>query len=451
MEERRDGKVIERDIEKEMRTAYIDYAMSVIVSRALPDVRDGLKPVHRRILYAMYEDGITSDKPYRKCANTVGSVLGRYHPHGDSSVYDAMVRMAQDFSMRYMLIDGHGNFGSIDGDGAAAMRYTEARMSKIAEQMLVDIEKNTVDFMPNYDDRLQEPTVLPAKIPALLVNGSSGIAVGMATNIPPHNLTEVINGIIKIIDDDNVTDDELIQIIKGPDFPTGGLILGLEGIKEAYKTGRGKIIMRAEAEIEEMSGNRQRIIVSSLPYQVNKARLIENIARLAREVGCGDFVKIEVIHDSKYLLPDNYETIKATEILAKEGFVVMPYMYPDLNAARNLVNAGAAAVMPLGSPIGSNKGICTKDFIQILIDEIDLPIIVDAGIGKPSQACEAMEMGAAAVMANTAIATAGDIPAMAEAFKKAIEAGRSAYLAGLGRVIEKGSSASSPLTGFLED
>ena len=283
MEERQDGNVIKRDIEEEMKTAYIDYAMSVIVSRALPDVRDGLKPVHRRILYAMHEDGITSDKPYRKCANTVGSVLGRYHPHGDASVYDAMVRMAQDFSMRYMLIDGHGNFGSIDGDGAAAMRYTEARMSKIAEQMLVDIEKNTVDFMPNYDDRLQEPTVLPAKIPALLVNGSSGIAVGMATNIPPHNLTEVINGIIKIIDDDNVTDDELIQIIKGPDFPTGGLILGLEGIKEAYKTGRGKIIMRAEAEIEEMSGNRQRIIVSSLPYQVNKARLIENIARLARE------------------------------------------------------------------------------------------------------------------------------------------------------------------------
>ena len=281
--ESRDGKIIERDIETEMKTSYIDYAMSVIVSRALPDVRDGLKPVHRRILYAMYEDGITSDKPYRKCANTVGSVLGRYHPHGDASVYDAMVRMAQDFSLRYRLIDGHGNFGSIDGDGAAAMRYTEARMAKIAETMLTDIEKNTVDFMPNYDDRLQEPTVLPAKIPALLVNGSSGIAVGMATNIPPHNLTEVINGIIKIIDDDNVTDDELIQIIKGPDFPTGGLILGLEGIKEAYKTGRGKIIMRAEAEIEEMSGNRQRIIVSSLPYQVNKARLIENIARLARE------------------------------------------------------------------------------------------------------------------------------------------------------------------------
>ena len=282
-QERMDGKIIERDIEKEMRTAYIDYAMSVIVSRALPDVRDGLKPVHRRILYAMHEDGITSDKPYRKCANTVGSVLGRYHPHGDSSVYDAMVRMAQDFSMRYMLIDGHGNFGSVDGDGAAAMRYTEARMSKISEYMLTDIEKNTVDFMPNYDDRLQEPTVLPARIPALLVNGSSGIAVGMATNIPPHNLTEVINGIIKIIDEDEVTDEDLMSVIKGPDFPTEGIILGLEGIKQAYKTGRGKITLRAETEIEEMSGNRQRIIVSSLPYQVNKANLIKTISDLSKE------------------------------------------------------------------------------------------------------------------------------------------------------------------------
>ena len=281
--ESRDGKIIERDIETEMKTSYIDYAMSVIVSRALPDVRDGLKPVHRRILYAMYEDGITSDKPYRKCANTVGSVLGRYHPHGDASVYDAMVRMAQDFSLRYRLIDGHGNFGSIDGDGAAAMRYTEARMAKIAETMLTDIEKNTVDFMPNYDDRLQEPTVLPSKIPTLLINGSSGIAVGMATNIPPHNLTEVINGIIKIIDEDNVTDEELLSIIKGPDFPTEGIIIGRDGIKEAYLTGRGKITVRAEAEIEETSNNRQRIIVNSLPYQVNKAKLVENIASLVRE------------------------------------------------------------------------------------------------------------------------------------------------------------------------
>ena len=280
---RNEGTIIERDIEKEMRTAYIDYAMSVIVSRALPDARDGLKPVHRRILYAMHEDGITADKPYRKCANTVGSVLGRYHPHGDSSVYDAMVRLAQDFSMRYMLIDGHGNFGSVDGDGAAAMRYTDARMSKISSYMLTDIEKNTVDFMPNYDDRLQEPTVLPARIPALLINGSSGIAVGMATNIPPHNLTEVIDGIIKIIDEDEVTDEDLMEIIKGPDFPTEGIILGLEGIKQAYKTGRGKITLRAETEIEEMSGGKQRIIVRSLPYQVNKANLIKTISDLSKE------------------------------------------------------------------------------------------------------------------------------------------------------------------------
>ena len=282
-QERFDGKIIERDIEKEMRTAYIDYAMSVIVSRALPDARDGLKPVHRRILYAMHEDGITADKPYRKCANTVGSVLGRYHPHGDSSVYDAMVRMAQDFSMRYPLIDGHGNFGSVDGDGAAAMRYTEARMAKIAQYMLTDIEKNTVDFMPNYDDRLQEPTVLPARIPALLANGSSGIAVGMATNIPPHNLSELIDGIIKIIDEDNVSDEDLMSVIKGPDFPTEGIILGTAGIKQAYKTGRGKITLRAETNIEEMSGNRQRIIVSSLPYQVNKANLIKTISDLSKE------------------------------------------------------------------------------------------------------------------------------------------------------------------------
>jgi len=281
--ERQDGKIIERNIETEMKTAYIDYAMSVIVSRALPDVRDGLKPVHRRILYSMHEDGITSDKPYRKCANTVGSVLGRYHPHGDSSVYDAMVRLAQDFSMRYTLIDGHGNFGSIDGDGAAAMRYTESRMSKIAEQMLVDIEKNTVDFMPNYDDRLQEPTVLPSKIPALLINGSSGIAVGMATNIPPHNLTEVINGAIQVIDNHEITNEELMQYIKGPDFPTGAMIIGKDGIKEAYTTGRGKITVRAETEIEEMSGGKQRIIIRSLPYQVNKANLIIKIDELVKD------------------------------------------------------------------------------------------------------------------------------------------------------------------------
>ena len=253
-----EGKIINREIVTEMKTAYIDYAMSVIVQRALPDVRDGLKPVHRRILYTMYEDGLTTDKPYRKSATTVGDVLGRYHPHGDASVYDAMVRLAQDFTMRYPLIDGHGNFGSIDGDGAAAYRYTEARMSKIAETMLQDIEKDTVDFMPNFDGIRQEPTVLPTRLPALLVNGSSGIAVGMATNIPPHNVKEILNAVIKMVEkkekNEDITDDELLSIVKGPDFPTGGLILGRDGIKDTYLTGKGKIIMRGEAEIEEMQG-----------------------------------------------------------------------------------------------------------------------------------------------------------------------------------------------------
>ena len=282
-----DGKIINREIVNEMKTAYIDYAMSVIVQRALPDVRDGLKPVHRRILYTMYEDGLTTEKPYRKSATTVGDVLGRYHPHGDASVYDAMVRLAQDFTMRYPLIDGHGNFGSIDGDGAAAYRYTEARMSKIAEQMLQDIEKNTVDFMPNFDGIRQEPTVLPNRFPALLVNGSSGIAVGMATNIPPHNIKEVLNAVIKMVEcreeDTEITDDDLLKIVKGPDFPTGATILGKEGIKEAYLTGKGKIVQRAEAEIEEMAGNRQKIVITSLPYQVNKAKLIIDINNLAKD------------------------------------------------------------------------------------------------------------------------------------------------------------------------
>ncbi len=285
--EKNEGRIINRDINEEMKTAYIDYAMSVIVQRALPDVRDGLKPVHRRILYTMYEDGLTHEKPYRKSATTVGDVLGRYHPHGDSSVYDAMVRLAQDFSLRYPLIDGHGNFGSIDGDGAAAYRYTEARMAKIAETMLTDIEKNTVDFMPNFDGIRQEPTVLPAKLPALLVNGSSGIAVGMATNIPPHNLTEILDAVIRMVEykekSEEISDEELLKIVKGPDFPTGATILGREGIKEAYLTGRGKISLRAEAEIEEMAGNRQKIVVTSLPYQVNKAKLIIDINQLARD------------------------------------------------------------------------------------------------------------------------------------------------------------------------
>ena len=275
-------KIVDVDIESEMKKSYIDYAMSVIVARALPDARDGLKPVHRRILYSMNELNMTPDKPYRKSARLVGDVLGKYHPHGDAAVYDAMVRLAQDFSLRYMLVDGHGNFGSIDGDGAAAMRYTEARMSKLALEMLRDIEKNTVDFVPNFDDTLKEPAVLPSRFPNLLVNGSSGIAVGMATNIPPHNLGEVIDGIIKVIDEDNVTIEDLMQVIKGPDFPTGAIIMGKEGIKNAYMTGRGRIIVRAKAEIEE-NGSKQRIVVTEIPYMVNKARLIENIANLVKD------------------------------------------------------------------------------------------------------------------------------------------------------------------------
>ena len=276
------GKIQPVRIEDEMQKSYIDYAMSVIVSRALPDVRDGLKPVHRRILYAMHEAGMTSGKPYKKSARIVGEVLGKYHPHGDSSVYDATVRMAQAFSSRYMMVDGHGNFGSVDGDSAAAMRYTEVRMSKIAEEMLADIEKETVDFVPNYDESLQEPSVLPAKIPNLLVNGATGIAVGMATNIPPHNLGEVVDGLVKMIDNPDCSLDELMQVIPGPDFPTGALIMGADGIRAAYSTGRGAIRMRACARIERMSNGKQRILVTEIPYQVNKARLIETIADLVR-------------------------------------------------------------------------------------------------------------------------------------------------------------------------
>lgn len=277
------GKIVPVNLEHEMKNSYIDYAMSVIVARALPDVRDGLKPVHRRILYAMQEAGMGSNKPYKKSARIVGEVLGKYHPHGDSSVYDAIVRMAQDFSMRYMLADGHGNFGSVDGDPAAAMRYTEVRMSKIAELMLQDIDKETVDFAPNYDESLKEPTVLPAKFPQLLVNGTSGIAVGMATNIPPHNMCEVIDGTLMLIDHPDATIDDLMKVIKGPDFPTAGLILGQDGIRQAYTTGRGVIKMRANARIETLSNGKPRIIVTELPYQVNKARLVEKIAQLVRD------------------------------------------------------------------------------------------------------------------------------------------------------------------------
>ena len=276
-------KVILVDLEQEMRTSYLDYSMSVIVGRALPDVRDGLKPVHRRILYTMYENGLYPDRAFRKCADTVGAVLGRYHPHGDASVYDAMVRLAQDFSMRHTLVHGHGNFGSVDGDPPAAYRYTESRMSKISMRMLSDIDKETVDFMPNYDDRLEEPVVLPSRFPNLLVNGSTGIAVGMATNIPPHNLGEVVDGVCCLIDNPDATLDDLMQHIKGPDFPTGGVIMGRSGIRAAYGTGRGKVIVRAKAAIEELKNGRQRIVVTELPYMVNKARLIEQIADLVKE------------------------------------------------------------------------------------------------------------------------------------------------------------------------
>ncbi len=278
-----DSRLIEVDIENEMKKSFLDYSMSVIVSRALPDVRDGLKPVHRRILYSQFEDNLGPDKPYKKCATTVGNVLGRYHPHGDSSVYDALVRLAQSFSMRYMLVDGHGNFGSVDGDPPAAYRYTESRMSKIAVEMLTDIEKETVDFIPNYDDSRKEPTVLPSRFPNLLVNGSTGIAVGMATNIPPHNLCEVIDAVCCLIDNPDADMYELMEHIKGPDFPTGAMIMGMSGIRAAYATGKGKITVRACAQIVEAKNNRFKIIVTELPYQVNKARLIESIANMVKD------------------------------------------------------------------------------------------------------------------------------------------------------------------------
>lgn len=282
-EQQMEAKIIDVDLKKEMRKSFLDYSMSVIVSRALPDVRDGLKPVHRRILYTMYERGLEPSKPYHKCADTVGSVLGSYHPHGDASVYDALVRLAQDFSLRYMLVDGHGNFGSVDGDPPAAYRYTEARMSKISMDMLTDIEKNTVDFIPNYDDRLKEPTVLPSRFPNLLVNGSSGIAVGMATEIPPHNLGETIDAVCALIDNPDIELPELMECMPGPDFPTGGIIMGISGIRAAYATGKGKITVRAKTEIVEAKNGRFKIIVTELPYKVNKARLIENIADLVKD------------------------------------------------------------------------------------------------------------------------------------------------------------------------
>ncbi|MGI6736845.1 MAG: DNA gyrase subunit A [Anaerovoracaceae bacterium] len=278
-----DQRLIQHEIHNEMKNSYIDYAMSVIVGRALPDVRDGLKPVHRRILYGMGTMGVTPDKPYKKSARIVGDVMGKYHPHGDSSIYDAMVRMAQDFSTRYMLVDGHGNFGSVDGDGAAAMRYTEARMTPFALEMLRDIDKETVDFMPNFDEEEMEPVVLPSRIPNILINGSNGIAVGMATSIPPHNLGEAVDACVKLIDDEEATIEDLLQIVKGPDFPTGAIIMGRKDIQDAYRTGQGKILVRAKTEIEESKKGRMQIVVSEIPFQVNKSRLIEKIAQLVRD------------------------------------------------------------------------------------------------------------------------------------------------------------------------
>ena len=276
-------KVVPVSLEEEMKSSYIDYAMSVIVARALPDVRDGLKPVHRRVLYGMHELSVQHNKPYKKSARIVGEVLGKYHPHGDTAVYDSMVRMAQEWSLRYPLVDGQGNFGSVDGDSPAAMRYTEARLARIAEEMLRDLDKNTVDFGPNFDDSLQEPLVMPSYLPNLLVNGASGIAVGMATNIPPHNLREIIDGLILLIDNPKTKPEEILKIVKAPDFPTGGIIYGYEGVKDAFLTGRGRVVIRAKANVEVLKNDRENIVITELPYQVNKATLIEKIAELVRE------------------------------------------------------------------------------------------------------------------------------------------------------------------------
>ena len=285
-------KVVPRTLEEEMKSSYIDYAMSVIVARALPDVRDGLKPVHRRVLFGMHELGLPYNRPYKKSARIVGEVLGKYHPHGDSAVYDTMVRMVQDFSLRYPLVDGQGNFGSVDGDSPAAMRYTEARLARIADEMLRDLDKNTVDFVNNFDESLQEPTVMPSYLPNLLINGASGIAVGMATNIPPHNLSEVIDGCIALIESPKANSADLMKYIKAPDFPTGGIIYGYEGVKEAFLTGRGRIVLRAKANVETLKNDRENIVITEIPYQVNKASLIEKIADLVREGKINDISNI---------------------------------------------------------------------------------------------------------------------------------------------------------------
>ena len=349
-------KIMQVDLEREMKKSYIDYAMSVIVGRALPDVRDGLKPVHRRILYAMYEDGLTSDKPYRKSATTVGNVLGRYHPHGDASVYDAMVRMAQPFSLHYPLIDGHGNFGSVDGDPPAAYRYTEARMAKLANYMLADIKKNTVDFQPNFDEERQEPVVLPSRFPNLLVNGSSGIAVGMATNIPPHNLSEVIDGTCYVIDHPEAELDEICQFIKGPDFPTGGVIMGRSGIRAAYATGRGKIKVRAKTEIVDLPNGKSQIVITEIPYMVNKARLVESMANLVKDKRVEGITNIQD-HSSRegmQIVVDERNRLLHADLSGFKSTVNLSHDYPVFQYASGVkpskaVSLGCLWALPVGN------------------------------------------------------------------------------------------------------
>ncbi|MEG1524712.1 MAG: DNA gyrase subunit A [Clostridia bacterium] len=350
------NRIIRVPLENEMKTSFIAYAMAVIINRALPDVRDGLKPVHRRILYSMDELGLQPDKPFRKSARIVGDCLGKFHPHGDTSVYDAMVRLAQDFSTRYMLVEGHGNFGSVDGDGAAAMRYTEARLSKMATEMIADLDKDTVDFMPNFDETLMQPSVLPSRYPNILVNGSGGIAVGMATNIPPHNLGETIDGLCAMIDNPDITCDELMQYIPGPDFPTGGIIMGMQGIASAYRTGRGRIVVRARAEIEQYGANKSRIIITEIPYQVNKARLVERIAELVHEK------KLEGISD----LRDETD---------RTGMRVVIELKKDVNASVILnqlykhtdMQATFGAIM-LALVDGEPKVLCLRDILYYYLE-----------------------------------------------------------------------------------
>ena len=378
MEDNIFDKVHEVDLKQTMETSYIDYAMSVIASRALPDVRDGLKPVQRRILYSMIELNNGPDKPHRKCARIVGDTMGKYHPHGDSSIYGALVNMAQEWSTRYPLVDGHGNFGSVDGDGAAAMRYTEARLSKISMELTADINKNTVDFIPNFDETEKEPTVLPARFPNLLVNGTSGIAVGMATNIPPHNLREVINAVVQIIDDqiedkEETTIEEILKIIKGPDFPTGGMILGTRGIEEAYRTGRGKIRVRAVTDIEAMPNGKSRIIVSELPYMVNKARLIEKIAELVRDK------KIDGITDlSDQSSREGMRVVIELRRDANANVILNQlYKHTQLQDTFGVIMLALGTLSSLGyGPLGAVKiiGMQFLDFFDFLTNSVMMPI-----------------------------------------------------------------------------